>query len=220
MGPPMDYAAARRNMVDCQIRPNKVTDKAVLDALLSVPRELFVPAGLRGIAYVDEDIEIAPGRCLMEPMVFARLLQLAALRPTDVVLDIGCGTGYSAAVLARLVNTVVAVECDAGLAARATELLAELSIDNAIVLEGPLNRGCPAQGPYDAVFLDGGAATVPAAVLDQLGEGGRLVAVVQRDGLGRATLMRRAGGILSSRIAFDASVAPLPGFAVEPGFVF
>ena len=216
----MDYAAARRNMVECQIRPNKVTDKAVLDALLSVPRELFVPARLRGIAYVDEDIEIAPGRCLMEPMVFARLLQLAALRPTDVVLDIGCGTGYSAAVLARLANTVVAVECDAGLAARATELLAELSIDNAVVLKGPLNRGCPEQGPYDAVFLDGGAATVPAAVLDQLGEGGRLVAVVQHDGLGRATLMRRGGGVLSSRIAFDASVAPLPGFAVEPGFVF
>lgn len=219
-GDTMDYAAARQNMIEGQIRPNRVTDEAVIEAMASMPRELFVPEPVRSIAYCDEDIPIGNGRFMMEPMVLAQLLQAAAIQPTDVVLDIGCGTGYSAAVAARLANTVVAVESDPALAARATELFAELSIDNVAVFEGPLVEGCPKQAPYQVILLDGAVEFVPPAILEQLAEGGRLVTVVEEDGVGRATLMQRTRGVTSGRVLFDASIARLPGFARAPGFVF
>jgi protein-L-isoaspartate(D-aspartate) O-methyltransferase len=216
----MDYAAARRNMVETQLRPNKVTNEALLDALGAVPRERFVPEALRGIAYVDEDIPLAGGRCLMEPMALARLLQLAEVRPGDAVLDIGCGTGYTAAVLARLARSVVAIECDKELATRATATLADLGATNVTVLEGELGQGAPRQAPFDVIFIEGSVDAVPAPIVEQLADRGRLVTVVRQQGIGRATLMARLGGGVSSRVAFDAAVPPLPGFEAQPSFVF
>lgn len=216
-----DFAAIRHNMVESQIRTNKVTDARVLAALEAVPRELFVPKRLQGVAYVDEDLAIAPGRYLMEPMVLARLLQAAEIESDDVVLDIGCATGYAAAVLARLAATVVAVESDPTLAEDATARLAELDVDNVAVVEGPLEQGYATQGPYDAIVLEGGVDAVPETITGQLAEGGRLVAVVTGGSrVGKATLMLRVHGALSRRVLFDAATPLLPGFRIEPGFVF
>jgi protein-L-isoaspartate(D-aspartate) O-methyltransferase len=216
----MDYAAARRNMVETQLRPNKVTNEALLNALGAIPRERFVPEALRGIAYIDEDIPVAGGRYLMEPMVLARLSQLAEVKPGDAVLNIGCGTGYAAAVLARLVRSVVAIERDKELAARATATLAELGATNVTVMEGELSQGAPRQAPFDVIFIEGSVDAVPPAIIEQLADRGRLVTVVRQRGVGRATLMVRVGGGVSSRVAFDAAVSPLPGFEAQPSFVF
>ncbi len=215
----MNFAAARRNMVESQLRTNRVTDERLLAAFEAVPRELFLPEPMRSIAYVDDDLEVAPGRWMMEPMVLARLLQAAEIRPTDVALSIGCGTGYCCAILARVANTVVAVESDGGLARRAGRILSELSIDNVVFVEGRLAEGNPSQAPYDVILIDGAVKTVPEEIQRQLAEGGRLVTVV-RGTVGRATLMTRRGNTVSSRVLFDAAVPVLPDFALEPGFVF
>jgi protein-L-isoaspartate(D-aspartate) O-methyltransferase len=217
----VDFAAARSKMVESQIRTNKVTDPHLLDAFENIPRERFVPEPLRGIAYIDEDVALGGERFVMEPMVLARLLQAARPGPGDVVLDLGCGSGYATAILSRLAATVVALEVDAALAAAANQTLDELEIDNAVVVEGPLAEGYPKQAPYNVILLNGAVSEVPLAIADQLAEGGRLVTVVSVGaGLGRATLMRRDGGVISSRILCDASVPVLPGFEAAPGFVF
>ncbi|HVO16958.1 MAG TPA: protein-L-isoaspartate O-methyltransferase [Alphaproteobacteria bacterium] len=217
----VDYAVARRNMVESQIRPNKVTDPLLLAAFLEIPREQFLPKAKRGVAYVDEDIELGDGRYLMEPMLLARLLQTAEVKPTDIALDIGCGTGYSTAILARLCNTVVAVESNRKLAAEAGAVLSRLGIDNAAVIEGPLERGYPKQAPYDVILFGGAVAEVPTPILDQLGEGGRLLAVID-DGsrVRKGTIMTRLGGVISGRPVFDAATPLLPGFDRKLGFVF
>ena len=217
----VDFAAARWNMVESQLRTNKVTDLRVLDAFETVPRELFVPEPLRGIAYVDEDVALGSGRFVMEPRVLARLLQAAQPGPEDMALDLGCGSGYATAILSRLVATVVALEADAALAEAANRTLDKLEIDNAVVVEGRLAEGYPKQAPYNVILLGGAVAEIPAAIADQLAEDGRLVAVVSAGpGLGRATLMRRDGGVISSRVLYDASLPVLPGFEAAPGFVF
>ncbi len=217
----MDYGAARANMVASQLRTNKVTDPVLLEAFETVPRELFVPADKRGVAYVDEDIAIAPGRYLMEPMVFARLLQEAAVEPGDIVLDIGCGSGYSSAILAKLAATVVAVESDKRLAEDADRILSDQGNDNVVVVEAPLDEGYPKQAPYNVIVIGGSVAEVPKAICDQLIDGGRLVTVVKdRPGLGRASLIQRTGDVVSSRALFDAATPYLPGFTREAGFVF
>jgi len=216
----MDYAAARLNMVECQIRPNRVVDEAVVAAFASLPRERFVPVPLRGIAYVDEDLPLGNDRFLMEPMVLARLLEAAAVGPADIALDVGCATGYSAAVLSRLANTVVAVEEDRDLLAQATANFAALSIDNIALLEAPLAQGSPKQAPYNVILIDGAVDEVPKALLDQLAEGGRLVTVLGRSSPRRAMLIEKIGGTIARRPLFEAAVAPLPGFRTEPGFVF
>ncbi len=215
----LDFAAARRNMVEHQLRTNEVTDDALLAAMAEIPRERFVPDRLRDVAYIDEDLPLKKGRFLMEPRVLARLLQLAEVKAADMVLDIGCGTGYSTAVLAKLANTVVALESDPELAARASSTLAELGIDNAIVVTAPLADGYAKQGPYDVIVFGGSLPRVPASIARQLAEGGRLVAVIG-EGMGRGTLMTRARGIVSSRPAFDAATPILPDFAPVQGFVF
>ena len=219
------YDAARANMVDNQVRPNRVTDDRVLSAMAAVPRERFVGEKFTAVAYVDSEIAVSPGRYLMEPMVLARLLQAAAIEPGDVVLDIGCASGYSTAVLARLADTVVAVESEADLAEIAIALMAELDADNTAVVTGALAEGYAKQAPYDVIVLEGAVEAVPASLSDQLVEGGRLVAVVMSDRrggnrMGRAMLMRRRYGALSTRVLFDATVPPLPGFDIERGFVF
>jgi len=216
-----DFSAARLNMVEGQIRPNKVTDPALLDAMLEIPREAFVPGPMKAVAYVDEDIEIAPGRYLVEPMVIARLITEARVAPTDIVLDIGCATGYSTALLARLASTVVGLESDTALADRATRTLAEQGVDNAVVVTGPLEDGHEAQAPYDVIVLNGAVHRLPDRVLDQLGEGGRLVCVrAPAGGVGRAHLYRRIEGRVSHRALFDAATPRLPGFERKPAFEF
>jgi len=218
-----DYAAARLSMVEGQLRTNKVTDEAVLDAFLAVPRERFVPTTLRGSAYVDDDLPLGRGRWLMEPMVLARLLQLAAIRRDDKVLEIGCATGYATALLTRMAEDVTALECDPEFAAVARRFLGAFAT---CVVEGELAAGWPPKQPYDVILFSGGVAAIPPAVAAQLGEGGRLVAVVIAEngglgaGLGEAVVMTRAEGVLSRRPVFDAAVPVLPGLARAPGFVF
>ncbi len=215
----MNYAAARHNMVENQIRTNRVTDPGVVQAMESVPREVFVPRHLRGVAYVDEDVALGNGRALIMPLVFARLLQGAAIQPADVVLDVGCATGYSAAVLARLASTVVALESDAELSALAAGQFADLGVDNVALVSGPLAAGDAAHGPYNVIVVEGAVPALPAALLEELADGGRLVAVVKGEsGLGRATLATRIGGLISSRVLFDAALPGLPGFEAKAAF--
>ncbi len=216
----MDFAAARKKMVASQIRTNEVTDPLVVDALGQVPREKFVPEASRGFAYVDEDLPLGKGRFLMEPMVLARLLQLADVAETDTALIVGGGTGYSAAVLSRMVRTVVAVESDRELTDSAARTLSELSVNNATVVMGDLRTGWAARGPYDVILVEGGVTVIPEALKLQLADGGRLVAIVRQGPTGRATLVTRIGNAFGMRQEFDAATAILPGFEPQPKFVF
>ncbi len=217
----MDYALARRNMVESQLKPNKIIDERVIDAMSTVPRELFVPPRFRGVAYVDEDVPIADGRHLMEPTVLARLLQAARITDADAVAVIGCGTGYTAAVIAHLSNVVVAVESVANLVDQASGILTQLGADNVVVMKGALDKGIPAQAPYDVIIVDGAVDEIPVALTHQLDMGGRLVAVVtDRVGLGIGTLVTRIDGGFARQALFDASVPRLPDFVVTPGFAF
>ncbi|MDA0369250.1 MAG: protein-L-isoaspartate O-methyltransferase [Proteobacteria bacterium] len=215
-----DYAAARRNMVLSQLEPNRVHDRRILDAMGAIPREVFAPKSLAGVAYLDEDLEIAPGRYLMEPMVLARLIEALDIRDGDLVLDVGCGTGYAAAVLSRLAGTVVAVENDAELAAKAGDNLSKVGIDNVAIIEGPLTDGRVDQGPFAAILIDGGVEDVPPALLAQLAPGGRLACVVRSGPTGKAILYSETGGVIGHRPLFDSSIPPLPGFAKPKVFAF
>jgi protein-L-isoaspartate(D-aspartate) O-methyltransferase len=215
-----DNATARVNMVNNQLLTNKLTDDRIAQALLSVPRENFVPKDLRGVAYMDEDIPLGNGRFLMEPMIFARMLQAATIGPRDVVLDVACADGYSTAVLAQLAAAVVGLEVDDAAVAGAEQRLAALNIDNAAVVAGELIMGCGDQGPYDVIFINGAVGELPPAYADQLAEGGRLV-VVERQGLdSRAVLYLNRDGMLSRRELFDAMIPILPGFQLADAFHF
>lgn len=217
----LNFTTARTNMVESQIRPNKVTDPRLIEALESLPREDFVPEALRSVAYVDRSLKVGEERCILDPMIFARLVQAADPQPSDLVLDIACASGHSSAVLARLAGTVVAVESDASLVEAANAVLTKLGIDNAVVVEGDLSSGYAKQGPYDVILINGEAGELPQALTAQLAPGGRLVAVLKDDqGLGRATLLMRTAAGLSRRTLFDANVPSLPEFEVESGFVF
>lgn len=216
----MNAEITRRNMVDCQLRTNRVTDEAVLAAFENVPRERFVPSSRRAVAYVDDDIEVAAGRFLMEPMVFGRLVQEATIGAGDVAMVIGCNFGYSVAILSSLADTVVAIEQDPDLAARANGLLREFGADNVAVFQAPHAEGYPAQAPYNAILIDGAVDHVPATLFDQLAEGGRLVAVRRAGPVGEATLFLKVGGVISERTLFDAAIPVLPGFERRPEFAF
>jgi protein-L-isoaspartate(D-aspartate) O-methyltransferase len=215
------YETARTRMVESQLRPNKVTDKRLLDAFLTIHRELFVPEHLQAVAYVDEDLPLGKGRYLMEPMVAARLLQAAAVERTDTALIVGAGTGYEAALVAVLARSVVALEEDPELARRAHAALVEHSIASVSVVEVPLPQGHRARAPYDVIFFCGSVAEVSAEIRSQLADGGRLMAVVQSgSGMGHATLTTRIGGGLARRVLFDAATPLLPGFLPKPAFAF
>ena len=216
-----DFAAARQHMVSSQIRTNKVTDPGLLNALAEIPREQFLARQLREIAYIDEDLAIGGGRYLMEPMVLARMMQALELDSGDLVLDVGCASGYSSAVLARLATAVVALECDASLARDATANFAEIGVDNVVVVEDELSHGHAEQAPYQAIFLNGAVPEMPEELIRQLAEGGRMCAVID-DGIGSGQVVRavRRGATVARQVLFDANVASLPGFDREPGFVF
>ena len=216
----MDYTAARIKMVDNQIRTTDVTSHSVLEAFLTVPREAFVPAQLKPLAYIDNDIEVAPGRYLMEPSPLAKLIQLAVITREDVVLEVGCNTGYASAVLSKLAGSVVALETDETLAATASETLSELGYDNVAVVTGELEKGYAAEAPYDAIFVHGAVEVVPEAFFAQLRDGGRLVVVEGYGNASQARLYIKERGIASERSVFNTAVKPLPGFRRAAEFVF
>lgn len=222
----VDYALQRLNMVESQVRPNGITDPRIIEAMFSVPRERFVPEGRRSLAYMDEDLAIGTmpdgaRRYLIQPMVLGRLLQLAAPRADEILLDIGCGTGYSSAVAASLVESVIGLEENAGLARIASDVLAEIGVTNAVVVQGPHAQGVPAEAPFDVVLINGRIPAAPAALIGQLKPGGRLVAVVGEGPMARATVFRPADAVIGGQAGFDAYLPPLPGFeAPAAGFVF
>lgn len=216
------FAEARRQMVLTQLRPNKVIDEQLIAAMAGVPREDFVPQAYRGVAYMDEDVSVAPGRCLMEPMVLARLLQEAEIEPTDAVLVVGAATGYDAAVIARLAGSVTGIDSDAALVSQASKTLQAMQIANATVTENSLKDGVAGKGPFDVILIAGAVPEVPAALLQQLADGGCLIGVVRSAGapIGQAVLIKRAGNLFPQRILFDAGTPVLPGFEAMTGFVF
>ena len=219
--PTVDYAAARRNMVNNQLRTNRIVDPMVLEAMSAVPRELFTPPHFREVAYIDEDIPIAPGRYLMEPIVFGRIIQSAQIQTTDVVADIACGSGYSAAVLALLADVVIGVECEPDLVSQSNSLLTDLEVENVVVIQNDLQKGYPNQAPYDVIIIEGGVGVLSQCLCDQLAEGGRLIAIVTQDGqIGKAILVTRVRGNYAHRTIFDANVKILPAFAPDQKFVF
>jgi protein-L-isoaspartate(D-aspartate) O-methyltransferase len=215
------FEAARAHMIESQLRPNKVRDARVLAAFAAILRELFVPEHLRPVAYIDEDIPLGANRFLMEPAIAARLLQAAAIELNDAVLTVGAGTGYEAALAARLARSVVALEEDPDLARRARAALVEHSIASVSVVEGPLSVGYPSRAPYDVILFCGAVADVPSEIAAQLAEGGRLLTVIRpANAVGRAMLTTRTGGLLARRALFDAATQMLPGFSPKPAFVF
>lgn len=217
----MDFGAARENMIECQLRTNKITDSRILGAMATLPRERFVPREREGMAYVDVDIPCGEGRCLMTAMASGRLIQEAGIGPEDEVLCIGAGTGYSVAVMANLAASVIALESEPTCVKKSSELFAELSLDNAVVVEGPLPEGWKAESPYNVIFVDGMISEVPNQIFDQLADGGRLVAIVDSgNGIGCATLFVKLSGNVSSRGIFDINVGRLPEFDKKQEFVF
>lgn len=215
----MDYDIARKNMVESQVRPNRVTHAGIIEAMERVPRELFVPESLKGIAYVDEAIQIADGRYLMEPMVIGLLLQTAEIGRSDLVLEIGCGSGYGTALLAGLADTVVAVEDQPDLAQTATDNLVALEADNAAVMESALADGYAKQSPYNVIVFSGAVGEIPDAIIDQLADGGRLVSIISKsDGLGKGTLVQKFGKSIVRKEVFDAGSPELPGFHKRAAF--
>lgn len=219
-----DFSERRVKMVDGQVRTTDVTSAPLIEAMLTVPREAFVGAGQQDLAYIDEDIRISAdggaARYLMEPSPLAKLLQLAEIDAGDSVLDVGCGTGYSAALLSRLARSVVALESDPTLAETAKSTLSSLGCQNVTVVTGPLPQGQAAKGPYDVIFIGGSVEEVPPALLDQLTEEGRLVVVEGRGNSGVAMLFFKAGGVVTGRRAFNAAIKPLPGFERAHAFEF
>jgi protein-L-isoaspartate(D-aspartate) O-methyltransferase len=212
------FTRRRVMMVDTQVRPSDVTKFPIIDAMLSVPREAFVPDAKREAAYVGENLEFAPGRVMLEPRTLAKLLDALDVQPDEYVLDIGCGLGYSAAVISRLSETVVAVEEDAALAAEAERLLAEEGADNAVVVTGPLAVGAVKCAPYDVITIEGGVETVPEAILAQLKDGGRIGAVFMDGLVGTVRIGYRSEGGMTWRSAFNASAPVLEGFRMSRSF--
>lgn len=213
-----DFAAARRMMVDCQVRTTDVTDLRVISALEEVPRERFVPPGSAALAYLDIDLPLGGARRLLKPMVLAKLMQAAEIDPEDHALDAGCATGYGAAVLARVAGNVVALEEDKKLAAAASAALA--GIANVTLATGALAAGWPQAAPYDVILLEGATEVPPHALCAQLKDGGRLVCVLGSGPAAKAMLYRRSGDDVGGRPVFDAAAPLLPGFAKPPVFAF
>lgn len=213
-----EFAARRVMMVDTQVRPSDVTKFPIIDAMLTVPRETFVPDDKREAAYVGENLALAPGRVVLEARTLAKLLDALDIQPGELVLDLGCGLGYSSAVIARLAETVVAVEEDEALAADAQRILSEEGVDNAVVVTGKLVGGTAKCAPYDVITVQGGVEIIPETVLSQLKEGGRIGAVFMDGAVGTAKVGYKTGGRMTWRPVFNAAAPILPGFQATRGF--
>lgn len=213
-----DFATRRTMMVDTQVRPNDVTKFPIIAAMLHVPREEFVPASRREAAYIGENVEIAAGRVLLEPRNFAKMLDGLDIQPDDLVLDLGCGLGYSAAVIAEMAEAVVALD-DEDMATQAEAALAQAGADNVAVVAGELAAGAPQHGPYDAILIEGGIEAVPQAIADQLKEGGRIAAIFMEGVLGVARIGYKIDGVISWRDMFNGTAPVMPGFAAQRDFV-
>jgi len=214
-----DFSERRVVMVDTQVRPSDVTKFPIIDAMLTVPRELYLPDDKREAAYVGENVAIAPHRVVLEPRTLAKLLDALDIQPDELVLDLGCGLGYSTAVIARLAEAVIAVEEDAGLAAEAQRTLSAQSVDNAAVMAGPLAAGDARHGPYDAIILQGAVEVLPPALLDQIKDGGRIGCLFMEGALGVARIGYKIDGTMTWRFSFNATAPVLPGFEARRGFV-
>lgn len=213
-----DFAEARQAMVDSQIRPSDVTDRRLLAAFESVPRELFTPRSKHASAYADAEVGTSDQRRMMRPRDLAKLIHAADVQSDELVLDIACGRGYSTAILARMAETVVGVENDEDGLSRASGILSECGADNAVVIDADPKNGMPDQGPYNVIFVNGAVEEVPQTWLDQLAEGGRLAVVVRKGPVGKATIFSRSAAGIGERVVFDAAVSPLPGFEREQSF--
>jgi protein-L-isoaspartate(D-aspartate) O-methyltransferase len=219
-----DFATARLKMVDGQVRPSDVTDLRIIDAMLSVPREAFVPEHQRALAYLDLDLDVGEGgpakRFLIKPVVIAKMLQAADIRDTDAVLVVGCASGYLAALVAKLARHVAATECDPSLVAKARDVFAELGIGNVTVKAAAVAEGDSENAPYDVIILNGATEIVPDGLYRQLKEGGRLVGVFAMTQPQRAVIVTRSHDDFGNRALFDAAIPVLPGFERPPAFVF
>ena len=216
----LDFAAQRATMVASQLRTNDVSDGRVRNAMLDIPRERFVPEATVPLAYMEGCIALKSGRFLMDPRSFGKLLQLAAILPDDLVLDLGCGMGYSSAVLSLIAGRVVALEEDGELAGIAERNLSALGMTNAQVVRGPLAEGWPKAAPFDVIIVNGAIEEEPTYLIKQLKNGGRLVTMWRDGAAGHGRLYTIEDGAVGSRSAFDAQVPVLPGFQKRPSFVF
>ncbi|RKT35189.1 protein-L-isoaspartate(D-aspartate) O-methyltransferase [Roseovarius halotolerans] len=213
-----DYAARRAVMVDTQIRPSDVTKFPIIDAMMSVPREAFVPVELREAAYMGENIDLGGGRVILDPRILGKMLDALDIQADELVLDVGCALGYSSAVMARVAEAVVAVEENAEMAGEAPGLLSENGADNVILQEGPLTQGAPEHGPYDVIVVEGAVEHLPQTLCDQVKEGGRIACLFMEGALGAVRIGYRIDGEISWRFAFNAGAPVLPGFERHAAF--
>ena len=213
-----DYAARRTTMVDTQVRPSNVTKFPIIEAMLSIPREEFVPDTRREAAYVGENLDIGAGRVMLEPRTLAKMLDALDVQRDEMVLDLGCGLGYSSAVIARLAEAVVAVESIEALASEAQDILSREGADNVILHQGPLAEGAAQHGPYDVIVIEGAVAELPASILDQLKDGGRIACLFMEGALGVVRIGYKLDGGISWRFAFNASAPVLAGFEKQAAF--
>ncbi|MEM6387210.1 MAG: protein-L-isoaspartate O-methyltransferase [Pseudomonadota bacterium] len=213
-----DFAHRRTTMVDTQVRPSDVTKFPIIDAMLTIPRELFVPPDKREMAYVGEHVPLGDGRVVLEPRILAKMLEAANLQNEELVLDIGSGLGYSAALAAHVADAVISLENDAARVADAETALGEAAIDNVAVIEGALSEGVVKSAPYDVILMQGGVQFVPEALTDQLKDGGRIVAIFLADALGTVKVGHKIDGAVNWRFAFNGTAPLLPGFESEQAF--
>ena len=212
-----DYAARRSTMVDTQVRPSDVTKFPIIEAMLAIPREVFVPTDRREAAYLGENIPLGDGRVLLEPRTLAKMLDGLNIQGDELVLDVGSGQGYSAAVIARMAEAVIAVDA-ADIQSGAQDLLAQIGADNVVLHEAELAEGAAEHGPYDAIVVEGGVEELPQAIADQLKDGGRIACLFMEGQLGTVRFGFKTDGRISWRFGFNASAPVLPGFTRKRAF--